>query len=97
MNEAEKQENYGITAGTPLKKPTKEFLEGSIIESKRELDIIEKLKKATLDYMGIYDYMIEESTNSFCLMLGQLEFSIAQRKQILIDDNKEYMEWNNEV
>lgn len=98
MNETEIRESHrlkdmpGRTTGMPLKKPTKEFLEGSIIESKRELDIVEKLKKATLDYMGIYDCFVEESTDSLCLSLGRLEFSIVQRKQMLADEIKECAE-----
>lgn len=80
--------------GKLAKRQTKESLEESIGDSKHELDIVLRLKQAIIDYAGIYDYTAEENTSGLCLLLGQLEFSIVQRKQMLIEDSREFMELN---
>lgn len=74
--------------GKPFSAPkqSEEDIARAFAESTEELDIVMRLKQAIIDYMGIYDYLADYDANAMCLLLGQLELSIVQRKQILATD-----------
>ena len=86
MESVKKPERGISNPFSPPKKQSEEDIARALAESIEELDIVMRLKQALLDYLGIYDYFVEESSSAMCMLLGQLELSIAQRKQMLVDE-----------
>ena len=85
-----------IKKGQLLKEPTKESIEGGIREAEYELLIVERLKKALIEYSLIddyTDYSLEDAMPAFCLILGRLEMSIARRELMLKGEQKELLEF----
>jgi hypothetical protein len=58
---------------------------------------IATLKEAIANYLLLDDiYEYEDTTTSFCLVLGRLEMSLYRRKQSLDEDRKALLELPDE-
>lgn len=63
--------------------PSKESIHREILEMTKELDIVMNLKKALFRYIQIYDIDIDELENTIYLLIGKLEVSALERKEVI--------------
>lgn len=71
----------------------KESTMASITATTEEMVTIATLKEAIANYLLLDDiYEYEDTTASFCLVLGRLEMSLYRRKQSLDEDRKALLE-----